>query len=93
MGRIELNGDSLAVDLRQLGHQAVGVGAAGLIGEDDVDALGGQVMRHAAAQAAAAAGDQCDFHVRAPLCAAGLRFSPFPINTAVTTILFGKSGQ
>ncbi|MCY1423057.1 hypothetical protein D9M71_387620 [compost metagenome] len=46
-------------------HQRLGFLCLAVIGADNVDALGRQVQRGIFAQAAAGAGDQCDFPIHA----------------------------
>ncbi len=60
---IELQGGGLAAERFDFRDDLVGLFAVGIIGEDHVDAITGEADDGVAAEAAAAAGDDCDFRI------------------------------
>ena len=58
---IELQHRGPSAEAFDLRDQGLGLVCLAVVGADDVDALGGQMQRGVFAEAAAGAGDQCDF--------------------------------
>ncbi|MCY1179742.1 hypothetical protein D9M73_201570 [compost metagenome] len=62
-GNVQLQHHGATAQAFDLGHQCLGLIGATVVGADDVDALGDQMQGCVFAEAAAGAGDQCDFTV------------------------------
>ncbi|MNL20244.1 hypothetical protein D3C87_1414820 [compost metagenome] len=63
LSNIELQHGGAAAEAFNFRDQGLRLIGAAVVGADDVDALGGQMQRGVLAEAAAGAGDQCDFTV------------------------------
>ncbi|MCY1347579.1 hypothetical protein D9M69_336940 [compost metagenome] len=67
VGHVQLQRHGLAAEGPEFGDQGVSLGLAAVVGEDQVMAVAGQVLRGVLAQAAAGAGDQDDLAHRETL--------------------------